>query len=78
MGKNDMRSGRAFSRRDFVTNAALIGAGLSVAPLFGCDNERPGRKSSVTTAGTGGNMETRPLGTRKLGTLEVSALGHGA
>jgi len=49
------------SRRDFVANAALIGAGVAVAPLLGCANR----------------METRPLGTRRLGALEVSALGHG-
>jgi aryl-alcohol dehydrogenase-like predicted oxidoreductase len=55
----------AISRRGFVANAALIGAGLAVAPLLGCDDERPAREDS------GG------VGRRKLGALEVSALGHG-
>jgi aryl-alcohol dehydrogenase-like predicted oxidoreductase len=62
------RDRRTVSRRDFVANAALIGAGLAVAPLLGCG----------ATKTTGGNsMETRPLGTRQLGAWEVSALGHG-
>jgi aryl-alcohol dehydrogenase-like predicted oxidoreductase len=66
------------SRRDFVANAALVGAGLAIAPLLGCDNERPTRENSRPTNAAGGkSMETRPLGTRKLGALEVSTLGHG-
>jgi hypothetical protein len=70
------------SRRGFVANAALIGAGLAVAPLLGCDAERPARENSgpangSTGAAGGSSMETRPLRTRKLGALEVSALGHG-
>jgi aryl-alcohol dehydrogenase-like predicted oxidoreductase len=83
MGENgqstepDIRNGRTISRRDFVANAALISAGLAVAPLFGCDNERPHRESRVPNAGTGTSMETPQLGTRRLGTLEVSALGAG-
>jgi aryl-alcohol dehydrogenase-like predicted oxidoreductase len=72
------RENGTISRRGFVANAALIGAGLAVAPLLGCDNERPARENSGPTNVAGGNsMETRPLGTRKLGALEVSALGHG-
>jgi hypothetical protein len=57
---------------------ALIGAGLAVVPLLGCDNERPTRENSGPTKAAGGDgMERRPLGTRKLGALDVSALGHG-
>jgi aryl-alcohol dehydrogenase-like predicted oxidoreductase len=67
---------RAVSRRDFVANAALIGAGLAVAPLLACERERP-ESSAPAKAAAGNRPETRPLGTRKLGALEVSALGHG-
>ena len=83
MNKNEQAStnGRdngTISRRSFVANAALIGAGLAVAPLLGCDDERPTRENSGPAKAAGGNnVETRPLGTRKLGALEVSALGHG-
>jgi aryl-alcohol dehydrogenase-like predicted oxidoreductase len=58
MNENDRHS---VSRRDFVASTALLGAGLAVAPLLGCDH----------------GVEARPLGTRRLGPLEVSALGHG-
>jgi aryl-alcohol dehydrogenase-like predicted oxidoreductase len=72
------RDNGAISRRGFVANAALIGAGFAVAPLLGCDNERPTRENSGPTKAAGGNnVETRPIGTRNLGALEVSALGHG-
>jgi|SRR6185436_1088102 len=79
---NNRRDSGTISRRGFVANAALIGAGLAVAPLFGCDDERPTRENSGPTNGparaaAGNSMETRPLGTRKLSALEVSALGHG-
>jgi aryl-alcohol dehydrogenase-like predicted oxidoreductase len=83
MGKDEqapgtnIHIGRGFSRRDFVANAALIGAGLAVAPLLGCGNEKPDRESGVPTTETGNAMKTGKLGTRKLGALEVSALGHG-
>jgi aryl-alcohol dehydrogenase-like predicted oxidoreductase len=83
MNKNEQattnrRDNGTISRRGFVANAALIGAGLAVAPLLGCDNERPARQNSgPTTAAGGTSMETRPLGTRNLGALAVSVLGHG-
>jgi len=65
------RDHRALSRRDFVANAALIGVGLAVTPLLACDKERPDSGSSVATT------KARKLGTRRLGKLEVSALGSG-
>jgi aryl-alcohol dehydrogenase-like predicted oxidoreductase len=91
MNKNEQstsnrRDSGTISRRSFVTNAALIGAGMAAAPLLGCNNERPTRENSgaangptsgPTGAAGGNSMETRPLGTRRLGALEVSALGHG-
>jgi aryl-alcohol dehydrogenase-like predicted oxidoreductase len=63
---------RAVSRRDFVANAALIGAGLAVAPSLACERERPESRAAGVR-----NVEKRTLGTRRLGALEVSALGQG-
>jgi len=74
---SNRRNSEIISRRTFVANAALIGAGLSVAPLLGCDNKRSTNEKSGPTKSAGGSMETQQLGTRKLGALEVSALGHG-
>jgi aryl-alcohol dehydrogenase-like predicted oxidoreductase len=65
------------TRRSFVASTGLIGAGLAVAPLLACDHERPTRESSPTKTAGGSTVEMRPLRTRKLGALEVSALGHG-
>jgi hypothetical protein len=66
------------SRRDFVANAALIGAGLAVAPLLACEHESSESTTPPNAKATGrSSMEPRPLGTRTLGALEVSALGHG-
>lgn len=62
--RKDNQDRRALSRRNFVADAALIGAGLAVAPLFGCNK-------GLNT------MQPRKLGTRKLGKLEVSELGSG-
>lgn len=70
MNKNEQatsnrRDSGTISRRGFVANAALIGAGLAVAPLLGCDSERPTRENSGPTKAAGGSsMDTRPLGTR--------------
>ncbi len=47
------------SRRDFMVKAALVGAGLAVAPLSWATSER------------------KNMSTRKLGKLEVSAIGLG-
>jgi len=40
---------QGISRRGFVVNTALIGAGLAVTPLFGCDDEHPRRENSGPT-----------------------------
>jgi hypothetical protein len=58
------RDPRALSRRDFLANTALIGAGLTVAPLsWAVSSDQP--------------KEISQMKTRKLGTLEVSELGAG-
>ncbi len=64
------------SRRDFLSNTALVGAGLAVAPLLGCDNGGPNRENTRPTE-RGTKAKTRGLGRRKLGKLEVSELGSG-
>lgn len=82
MNKNEQEasSNRDISRRNFVANAALIGAGLAVAPLLGCNSERPAPLATQkpdTQKPDARKPDARKLGTRKLGPLEVSALGHG-
>ena len=55
---------RALSRRDFLANTALIGAGLAVGPLsWAASSDQP--------------KEINKMKTRKLGKLEVSELGSG-
>ena len=64
---------RALSRRNFLAGAALIGAGLTVGPLLGTAS------SAEITSGSdkGLRKEKNRMKTRKLGKLEVSALGLG-
>jgi aryl-alcohol dehydrogenase-like predicted oxidoreductase len=69
---SNTRASRALSRRDFLANTALVGAGLAVAPLLGCNRELANKETSIPTQ-RGANAMKR----RKLGTLEVSALGAG-
>ena len=55
---------RALSRRDFLANTALIGAGLAVGPSsWAASSDQP--------------KEINKMKTRKLGKLEVSELGAG-
>jgi len=58
--------GRSLSRRDFLANTALIGAGLA----FGTS----GASSNQLKENTGGKNQMK---TRKLGKLEVSEMGAG-
>jgi aryl-alcohol dehydrogenase-like predicted oxidoreductase len=65
-----------FSRRDFVTRASLIGAGLVVGPLWtGCSDQPPEVRS---TTGPGSARASNTMKTRQLGTLKVSEIGAGA
>src|SRR6266567_1634282 len=55
---------RVLSRRDFLANTALLGAGLAVGPsLWAASSDQP--------------KEIKKMKTRKLGKLEVSELGLG-
>ena len=70
MGKSKQPAGsnihdrRAVTRRDFLADTVLIGAGLAVGPLsWAASSDRPN--------------QSRKMKTRKLGQLEVSELGAG-
>ena len=78
MEKNKQATGsntqdrRALSRRDFLANTALIGAGLAVGPsLWAASSDQP--KESDKGLRRGKNK----MKTRKLGKLEVSEIGAG-
>lgn len=64
---------RGLSRRDFLANAALVGAALAVWPLL--------ETASSAEIGSGNDLGLRKgrnrMKTRKLGKLEVSELGFG-
>ena len=60
---SNTRDPRALSRRDFLANTALIGAGLAVGPLWAASSDQP--------------KDINKMKTRKLGALEVSELGAG-
>jgi aryl-alcohol dehydrogenase-like predicted oxidoreductase len=61
-------TGRGLSRRDFMTKSALLGASLAIAPaLLAACSEQPENVNPSSD-----------MNTRKLGSLEVSALGLGA
>jgi hypothetical protein len=68
------RSG--FSRRDLLGNAALIGAGFAVGPLWfaACADQS---KDINNWIDRGPDRGASDMKTRKLGTLEVSELGSG-
>src|SRR5881628_1074850 len=62
-----------FSRRDLLGNAALIGAGFAVGPLWGADQS----KDINNRIDRGPDRGASDMKTRKLGTLEVAELGSG-
>jgi aryl-alcohol dehydrogenase-like predicted oxidoreductase len=75
MKKNEQAAGlsQAFSRRDFLVNTARIGAGLAVGPLMGASSTEEAKNRSDK----GLRKENIQMKTRKLGKLEVSAIGAG-
>jgi hypothetical protein len=67
---------RDLSRRDFLVNATLIGASLTAGDLLLTASANPSKGSS-TSGDTALNEGVHAMKTRKLGDLEVSALGTG-
>jgi aryl-alcohol dehydrogenase-like predicted oxidoreductase len=76
MHKRERGSGsnseQALSRRDFLANTALLGAGLALTPLSWAASSDPSKESDKEPRG-----ERRKMKTRTLGKLEVSELGAG-
>jgi aryl-alcohol dehydrogenase-like predicted oxidoreductase len=70
---SDTQDCRDLSRRDFLAGAAIIGAGLAVGPLLGSASAAEIDKRNEH----GLRKEKRSMKTRKLGKLEVSAIGAG-
>jgi aryl-alcohol dehydrogenase-like predicted oxidoreductase len=68
--------GNGVNRRDFLTKSALISAGLALGPLSlaGAPNDITG---IVPPKGAGAEQKPGAMNRRKLGSLEVSALGLG-
>jgi aryl-alcohol dehydrogenase-like predicted oxidoreductase len=70
---SNTRDGGAIGRRDFLANAALVGAGLVIgSSAWAASLEKPEARSDKGLPHGGNKMKTR-----KLGTLEVSELGAG-
>lgn len=63
---------KPFNRRDFLTNTALIGAGLAISNFSLADTPHPTGATESTSSKVNYTMKTR-----KLGALEVSAMGAG-
>ena len=63
-------------RRDFLAKAALVGAGLAIGPLA---RSVSAQAAAAAPRGTNNGLptENNAMKTRKLGTLEVSAMGMG-
>jgi aryl-alcohol dehydrogenase-like predicted oxidoreductase len=82
MNKNKQATGsktqdrRALSRRDFLANTAVIGAGLAVGPLlWAASSDQPKEINNGSDQGL--RREKNNMKTRKLGKLEVSEIGFG-
>jgi aryl-alcohol dehydrogenase-like predicted oxidoreductase len=82
MKKNKQATGsntqdrRALSRRDFLANTAVIGAGLAVGPLlWAASSDQPKEINNGSDQGI--RREKNNMKTRKLGKLEVSEIGFG-
>ncbi len=66
---------RALSRRNFLVNTALIGAGLAVAPLSWAASDQPKEINNGSDKGL--SRGKNKMKTRNLGALEVSEIGFG-
>ena len=74
MKKDTLQNERENSRRQFLQQTAIAGIGLVFAPslLTSCNNQSNTENKAKETA-----KQTNKMSTRKIGTLEVSALGAG-
>ena len=82
MNKNKQATGsntqdrRDLSRHDFLTNTAVIGAGLAVGPLlWAASSDQPKEINNGSDQGL--RREKNNMKTRNLGKLEVSEIGFG-
>src|SRR5436309_2553267 len=67
---------RALSRRDFLANAAVVGAGLAVGPLsWAASSDQP--KEINNRSGNALRRGKDKMDIRRLGKLEVSEIGAG-
>lgn len=71
------RDRNTLSRRDFVSNTAVIGAALAAGPLLGCDKQVVRTGNEVDRGGAERGSEAGTMQTRALGGLRVSQLGAG-
>ena len=63
------------SRRNFLTNTAIAGAGFMLTPLLSSAFSNPANNNNEDNDKL--NKKDNKMKTRKLGKLEVSALGAG-
>lgn len=75
MKKSNENNGKNFSRRDFIAKSTIAGASLAAGQLIWAADSQNQNNSKTDT----GNPENPiiKLGTRKLGSLEVSNVGLG-
>jgi len=69
------QAGEGMSRRHFVTQAALVGAGLAIGPSVGANSTSTNQRIQWSAASLPKPKST--MKTRKLGTLAVSEVGAG-
>ncbi|HEY6504292.1 MAG TPA: aldo/keto reductase [Chitinophagaceae bacterium] len=74
MKKDTLQNERENSRRQFLQQTTIAGIGLVFAPSFltSCNNQSNTENKAKETG-----KQTNKMSTRKIGTLEVSALGAG-
>src|SRR5215210_4946546 len=71
----DKQEANGISRRNFLTNTAIAGAGLILTPLLSSASDQP--KHNKNEGDNKPDKKGNKMKTRKLGGLEVSELGLG-
>jgi aryl-alcohol dehydrogenase-like predicted oxidoreductase len=71
----DKQEAKGISRRNFLTNTAIAGAGLILTPLLSSASDQP--KHNKNEGDNKPDKKGNKMKTRKLGKLEVSELGLG-